>query len=251
MLLIARATIVAGVAALVGILWLAALALLLLPPLRNAAPVGRRSAAETWQGVRQILRNPRIWLALLFALVGGTAFEAVGALVGPYLTAAQFQLESIGLFQIGPLAGAMAAEALVGGRISDRFGHVRVAWFSLALLIGFNIVLGVLGLAAPGAHYASLGLITAQYAVIGVFTASSYALLMDLAWGRWQATLFSAFMGATNACEVASTFVAGRLVASVPAPAAAPTLGFSSTFIIMTLPSLAGLAILPLLRRRA
>jgi hypothetical protein len=64
---------------------------------------------------------------------------------------------------------------------------------------------------------------------------------MDLSASRWKATMFSAFMGATNACEAGSTFAAGRLATSY---------GFAATFIIMVIPSLLGLILLPLLRRR-
>ncbi len=178
---------------------------------------------------------------MCFALTGGAAFETVGALLGPYLQALSLSLSEMGLFQIGPLAAAMAAGALVGGRVADRFGHVRVAWLAGCGLVCLNLALAAVGVYWPDVTWLRLAVIVCQYVVIGIFTASTYALFMDLAAGRWQATLFSALMGATNACEAASALLAGRLATNV---------GFSAVFIMMTVPSLFGLVILPFLQRR-
>jgi MFS family permease len=141
------------------------------------------------------------------------------------------------LFQLGPLAAALGSGALAGGFLADRLGHVRVAWCSLLALIVFNLLLGAVG----EVSWLALVVIVAEYAVIGIFTASSYALFMDIASAGLKATLFSAFTGATNACEAFSALAAGRL---------AVTFSFSAAFTMMTLPSLVALAILPWLRKR-
>lgn len=231
---------------LIALLWTAALLL----AAWSARTVGEPSSTDAleprpagrWSDWWAILVDRRLWLAILFALVGGAAFETVGLLLGPYLIESGMTQADVGRFQLGPVAVALAAGALVGGRVSDRLGHIRVAWFSLLAMVLASLSLGLAEAYSPqGATRAvQLGLIEFEYFVVGVFTASSYALFMDLSAARWKATLFSVFMGATNACESASGFASGQLAA---------TLGFSSTFIIMTVPSLLGLAILPLLRK--
>ncbi len=241
-LLMAQATLVSGVALLVAILWTAALWLAVRPPrLAEEAALANQAVRRVFTIPWDILRSRRVWLAVVFALTGGAAFESVGALLGPYLRASELTLTHMGLFQIGPLSAAMAAGALVGGRMADRFGHVRVAWLSGSGLVGLNAALAAATVFWPEVTEPRLGVITCQYVVIGIFTASTYALFMDLAAGRWQATLFSALMGATNACEAGSAYLAGRLAADF---------GFSATFIMMTVPTLLGLAILPFLQRR-
>jgi MFS family permease len=249
LLLISRTSLVAAVVVLVAVLWSTALIMVFWRPrkpsaaerttMQEAAPA---AAMDDGFRLADILRDRRTWIAIAFALVGGAAFESLGALLGPFLVEAGITLDSIGAFQLGPLAGALAVGALVGGRIADRFGHVRVAWCSLLVMVGLNIALGLVeAYAATEHHTLRLCVITAQYAVVGVFTASSFALFMDLSASRWKATMFSAFMGATNACEAGSTFAAGRLATSY---------GYAATFIIMVIPSLLGLILLPLLRRR-
>jgi hypothetical protein len=63
---------------------------------------------------------------------------------------------------------------------------------------------------------------------------------MDLTDARVAATQFSAFMGATNACEAWSVRVAGQLV---------PTQGYPVAFATMALVSLVALPLVALLRR--
>jgi len=70
-------------------------------------------------------------------------------------------------------------------------------------------------------------LFAALYVAIGLFTASSYALFMDLTDPRLGATQFSAYMGATNACESWSAVLGGRLIASS---------GYPAAFAVMALP---------------
>ncbi len=79
-----------------------------------------------------------------------------------------------------------------------------------------------------------------MYFFVGLFTASSYAIFMDLTHPRVGATQFSAFMAATNACESWTTWSAGLIVASH---------GYPAAFLIMAGVSLAGLPLLRGLRR--
>jgi hypothetical protein len=72
--------------------------------------------------------------------------------------------------------------------------------------LGFAIVCG-----APG--FVAMGGLTIVYLGIGWFTASSYALFMDLTDSRLGATQFSTFMAATNGCEAWAVLIGGRVVA--------------------------------------
>jgi hypothetical protein len=80
-----------------------------------------------------------------------------------------------------------------------------------------------------------------MYLFVGQFTASSYAIFMDLTHPRVGATQFSAFMAATNACESWAVWSAGLIVASH---------GYPAAFLAMCAVSLLGLPLLRGLRRR-
>jgi PAT family beta-lactamase induction signal transducer AmpG len=79
-----------------------------------------------------------------------------------------------------------------------------------------------------------------MYFFVGVFTAASYALFMDLTDPRLGATQFSAYMAATNACESWSAWGGGRLTAAY---------GYPAAFVVMSLVSLASLPLLAVIRR--
>jgi MFS transporter, PAT family, beta-lactamase induction signal transducer AmpG len=85
-----------------------------------------------------------------------------------------------------------------------------------------------------------MALLALLYVTIGLFTAASYALLMDVTHPRLAATQFSAFMGATNLCESWSALAVGRLAGSF---------GYAPAFVVMALASLLALPMLPGLRR--
>jgi predicted MFS family arabinose efflux permease len=190
-----------------------------------------------------VLRKRATWFALVFALIGGAAFEAAGALAGPFMIDRGVAKESIGTFFAGPTVVAMLAGGIIGGRISDKWGRVR----SVALFLGGVIVCVCALTAVPAAADARV-LFTvygALYFCIGLFTASSYALFMDLTDARAGATQFTAFMAATNACEAWATWGGGRLVENN---------GYAAAFAAMAAVSVAGLLALALLgraRRRA
>ena len=75
------------------------------------------------------------------------------------------------------------------------------------------MVFGV-GVAATGdaSSAVMMGCLAGMYLGIGCFTAATYALFMDLTDPKLGATQFSTFMAATNGCEAAAVWVAGRLV---------------------------------------
>ena len=112
-----------------------------------------------------------------------------------------------------PVVAAMAIGGIVGGPWSDRgprVRRVRVALIALSLTVA-GLALAV-SWGASGS--VAMGCLVLVYLGIGWFTASSYALFMDLTDVRLGATQFSTFMAATNACEAWAVWVGGRGVAN-------------------------------------
>jgi MFS transporter, PAT family, beta-lactamase induction signal transducer AmpG len=185
-----------------------------------------------------VAKNRSTWFALAFALIGGAAFEAAGALAGPFMIDRGVEKESIGAFFAGPTVVAMLAGGLIGGRISDAWGRVRSVASFLGGVIVCVLVLAALPETAGGVTmFAAYG---ALYFCIGLFTASSYALFMDLTDAKVGATQFSAFMAATNGCEAWATWAGGRIVEGS---------GYALAFALMAAVSGAGLIALAALGR--
>jgi hypothetical protein len=86
-----------------------------------------------------------------------------------------------------------------------------------------------------------LALLTGMYFFVGLFTAASYALFMDLTEPRLGATQFSTFMAATNGCEAWSTWTGGRIAGSA---------GYASAFVALSVASVLSLFVLKHLRPR-
>jgi len=212
--------------------------LVLLVFARESDPAPAESHGSFRAALGAALRERRTWIGLLFAATGGAAFEAVGAVAGPYLIDRGYTSAAVGRFLALPVVGAMLAGALAGGWLADRLGRARAAGIFLVAIAAV-----VLGLAA--AHGAggtvTLVLLAALYLAIGLFTAASYGLFMDLTLVRLGATQFSSYMAATNLCESWAGFTVGRLTAAF---------GYAPAFGVMALASLAALPLLGMLRRR-
>jgi MFS transporter (putative signal transducer) len=178
-------------------------------------------------------RKGSTWAGLVFALTSGCAFEATGALAGPYLIDRGVSSETVGFFFAVPVVAATMIGGLAGGKLSDRIGRTRSAgWF----LIGFvTMVLALAGadnyLAPPSIVLISI--LTVMYLFIGLFIAASYSLFMDLTDRRIGGTQFSTFMAATNGCESWSGWVGGQISARA---------GYAMSFFAMSLVSLVSLA---------
>jgi MFS transporter, PAT family, beta-lactamase induction signal transducer AmpG len=197
----------------------------------------RGSLAEFVRHLRSVLARRTTWWGLSFALVSAAAFEAAGQLAGPYLVDRGVEQGTIGLFFGVVVVVATVTGGLVGGRLSDRWGRRRaVALFLLAFVVP---VAGLSAADALGSAASTLLLLGLMYLGVGLFTAASYALFMDLTDPRLGGTQFSAFMSATNACESWSAWAGGRLTAGA---------GYGTAFLVMSAVSLAAL---PLLRGMA
>lgn len=201
---------------------------------------GKNRLAEFRVHLQAALRQRTTWLGLAFALVAAAGFEATGQLAGPFLVDRGVSEKTIGLFFGLAVVGATLVGGLLGGKLSDRWGRQRaVAIF----LVGFVVMIVGLALtdllAAKPTATVLMAWLTGMYFFIGLFTASSYALFMDLTDAKLGGTQFSAFMSATNGCESWSAAAGGRIVGSA---------NYAAAFLAMSAVSLLSL---PLLKRLA
>lgn len=210
--------------------------------LREPVSEAAQPRSSFWPpGTTAILKRPTTWLGLLFALTAGAAFESAGILCGPMLIDRGVEQVSVGWLLGVPVVAATITGGLLGGWLADRFGHCR------------TVIIGILGFSAmvllvaalnhtPATTLHSFGFtLAALYLCIGLFTASSYALFMDLSRPPLAATQFSAFMAATNGCEAWAAVVGGRLVS---------VSGYGLAFAAMTAVSLLAIPIVMAVRKR-
>jgi len=225
------------VLALVAVIWFSALLVLMSREPDSPVDYSRHDRLTSFiDTLRRVVRNRKSWIALVFAGIAGAAYEAVGSVAGPYLIDRGFDQAAIGLFFAGPAVLAMALGALGGGYVSDTIGRRLSVGLFLAAFSGAVLLLALAdGVAEAERNGMILPLMVLLYLCIGLFTASSYALFMDLTDPRLGGMQFSAYMGGTNGCESWSAFAVGRLI---------PPLGYPAAFAIMSLISLATLPLL-------
>jgi MFS family permease len=232
------------VAALLAATLCSLILLFLIPEVRGLRlPQERTSAGESFRAMARSLRaafsRRTMWLGVLFALTGGAAFEALGAIQGPLLRELGYSEEQVGWLIAVPYVILMACGSVAGGYLSDRFGHRRFVGCSLLLMAGGVATAGFL-LHAPRPDPDALAVCVAACGfAIGLFVASSYAMFMDLTDPRLAGTQFSTFMGATNGCEAWSAKLAGSLLES---PGRGPALWIMCGVSLLSLPLLWGLA---------
>lgn len=228
------------IAALVTWILIAMPAALLLDEPPPARTPGRGAARELREGLAAIVTTRTLWIGLAFALLSAAAFEATGQLAGPFLIDRSVSTATVGLFFGVIVVAAMLAGGLIGGPISDRWGRTRSVAVFLAGFVA--AITGVAVADAAGAPAgALLALLGVMYVFVGLFTAASYALFMDLTNPRLAGTQFSTFMAATNGCESWSALAGGRIAASA---------GYPAAFLAMCAASLLSLPLLKLLTRR-
>ncbi len=195
----------------------------------------RQRFRRVGRGFVRMLRGARFWAGMLFAATAGLGFEAVGAVAGPYLADRGFDKSDIGLIMGLPVVVAMATGALIGGIVSDRWGRRLTAGVALGMLAGTIALLAGFDPPLTNGDTAVAARLVLVYLAIGVFTASSYALFMDLTTPGLAATEFAAFMGMTNLCESIAARRVGRLVTES---------GYADAFRVMV--ALSAVALVPL-----
>ncbi len=224
---------------LLAIIWSSS-ALVVLSRLPASAACGEGGISDRMRTlvprIATALRSRMTWFGLLFALVGGADFEAVGGTAGPFLIDRGFSMEEVGRFFAFHSVLAMMVGAVLGGYLADRLGRREAVSAFLVLMAACIVLLAAIDAGLPNAHAWLVALLTLLYLCIGLFTAASYALFMSITDPSLGATQFSAFMGATNGCESWSTFAAGRTI---------PVVGYPAAFVLMSAVSLLAL---PLLR---
>ncbi len=203
----------------------------------NEAPTISRRWSEFFVRFKEMLKQKTTWFGLLFALLSAAGFEAVGAVAGPYMIDRGISGEQVGFFFAIPVVVGMLGGALLGGYLSDRIGRGLAVAVFLVLFVLNIVVLAARDVMVSGqSEWWIVALLSTLYVSIGMFTASSYALFMDITNPQLGATQFSAYMGATNGCESWSTLAVGRLHSAF---------GYPLAFIVMSCISLTAL---PLLR---
>jgi PAT family beta-lactamase induction signal transducer AmpG len=228
---------------LIGVIWSSSV-LLVLSSESTTLSVVRGGVRERLRALlprlAEACRSRTTWYGLLFAGIAGAGFEGVGAVAGPFLIDRGLSQGEVGSFFAFPSVVGMAGGALVGGYLADRFGTRRAVSVFLLLMSASILALAALDLGSTGQPgMRLLAVMTLLYVCIGMFTASSYALFMEVTDPALGATQFSAFMGATNGCEAWAGFAVGK---------AAPGIGYPFAFALLTVVSLLAL---PLLNRMA
>ena len=227
------------IVALVAVIWTTALCLIgAREP--GANPGFKKRIAEFQTHLSSAWRRRTTWLGLAFGLTAAAGFEATGQLAGPFLVDRGVSEKAIGIFFGLGVVGATLIGGLIGGKLSDRWGRIRAV---AVFLLGFVAMIVGLALSdyadSKPAPAVLMGWLTGMYFFIGLFTASSYALFMDLTDARLGGTQFSAFMSATNGCESWSAWAGGRIVG--PGNYAAAFLALSAVS-LLSLPFLRSLA---------
>lgn len=195
-----------GVLALVGAVGASAN---LVEPAREDADPHTSHVGQFARQLAHALWRREVGLGLAFAALAGCGFEACAGVLGPFLVDHGFSSQDVGAFLALPAVASMGGGALLGGALADRVGRTRaVAYWLAVLALTVGGVAGVDAAAGAGALQLRLGLF---YGCIGGFTASSYALFMDLTSKDVAATQFTAFMALTNACEAWAVLAVGRL----------------------------------------
>lgn len=220
------------------------MSLVMLLPQKELVPIEtspskrlREIGAAMWHMVSR--RNT--WLGMYFGAVGGAAFKSLEVFYGPYLVDRGVAQDSIGWFSMIPMIGMMILGSLLGGWLTDRGGVKKTVGGALALLSLAVIALGLADqFSGVRVEYYAFPLLAIAALGIGIFTASSYALFMNLTEPKIAATQFSAFMGSTNGCESWSAYVSGLIIASY---------GYASAMFTMAIVSLLTIPVLWFLRR--
>jgi dipeptide/tripeptide permease len=163
--------------------------------------------------------------------------EATGSVAGPMLIDRGFDKSSVGFFFAFPAVVFMGAGALLGGFISDgprdRERTLAFAVVGLACAVALLATTASTSIAPPA--WLLISALAFVYALFGIYTASAYALFMEITDPRLGGTQFSAYMGGINLCSVWSGWAVGRLAGQFDYSAALTAM---AAFSLLALPLL-------------
>jgi MFS family permease len=228
-----------GLPAIIAIMILAILSTtLLLPFIKEPVDINseKKQLKDFKKNLLSSFQSRGTWYAIGFALTAAAAFEAAGAMAGPFMTDKRISIETIGFFFGIPVVVALLIGGLIGGFLSDKLSRktsVAVFLGGFVLMVALISIVGIIYPAVSQSVWITL--FTGMYFFTGMFVSSSYALFMDVTNPKLGATQFSTFMAATNGCESWVVWVAGIIAASH---------GYSYAFLVMSLVSLLGLVML-------
>lgn len=182
------------------------------------------------KNIRDIFFTKRTWYTIAFALTAAAAFEASGAMLGPFLIDKNIDLKFIGFLFGFPVVVSMLLGGLLGGYLSDKVNRKKSVMLFLCATVLTVAVISIIGfsdLLVPKTIWTIL--FSIMFFFTGMFTTSSYALFMDATHPKLGASQFSTFMAATNGCEAWVVGTTGFIAACY---------SYSSAFLIMCLVSL-------------
>lgn len=231
------------VAILILLTVFSALLLVMSRPPSEDVSHNRANVVALIQALQSVVADAATWYGLAFGVLGGAAAKSLDIIYGPYLIDRGLTEESIGWFSLGPKIGLMIVGSLLGGWLADRVGKRQCVAISL-VFISFTVSALAISDRLLGAESTTplLGWLGASALGIGLFTSSSYALFMNICHPRIAATQFSAFMGATNACEFWSGLLAGQIIGNF---------GYSPAMLIMGIASLFALPLVWKMQRQS
>ena len=222
---------------MIACIWCSGLLVWFAPePATSAHALNSQQPRRFLKTLRAVFAKRSTWLALLFAATGGAAFESVGSVARPLLIDFGLTEDAVGLFSALPAVIGMAAGALLGGYLADRFGHratVRAVGMMLASVVAILALALLVQCLSPFTLQCT---ITLCYLLTGAFTAATYALFMDITDPALSGTQFSTFMGATNLCEIWVGLLTGYL---------ASQFGYAMPFLLLSVVAAAALLMVP------
>lgn len=235
--------------------------LLLALLVRHSPPLARRPATARlwWPSTKRWLLQPGAWAGVIFILTYKLGDAAMGPMVKPFWLDRGLAPSEIGLVSTSAGIGATIAGALVGGRLTSRWGIFHGLWS-----LGLAQALSNLGYAtvawldppAPVRAVSSLGDLGAalQEPVRPLIYGAS--IIESFTGGLGTAALLAFLM---NLCEkehaavqyalLSALFAFSRDVAGAASGWATTRLGFDSYFLLTFGLALPALALLPLVRR--
>ncbi len=244
-----------------GVFWAAAAVFFVLAVIARATPeldLGERDQTEWWQTLLVWLRRPGAAALFAFILIYKLGDAAMAPMVKPFWVDRGLAVEEIGLVSTTFGVAATIAGALVGGRLTDRWGI-----FSGLLLLGLAQALSNLGYAGvawldpppPTTEISSLVGAGAALLEPGRFLTYAASLVESFTGGLGTAAFLSFLMHVCDKRQAAiqyallsAVFALSRDVAGAASGWATSRLGYDAYFLLTFALAFPGLGLLPFLR---